>query len=115
MRGRAVSSVCLLPPWPNPKFTVVSRQHESERADAQVLSRHRKAAPDPSTVLSPGWLISSHVLVYSTSADVSLFRVLSSWVGITTFTVRTLGRRHLWQEKYVNYSWPNFYLAHQMP
>ncbi len=38
----------------------LSRQHESGRADAQVLSRRCKAAPGPSTVLSPSRLISSH-------------------------------------------------------
>jgi hypothetical protein len=83
----------------------ISRQHESGRADAQVLSRHCKAAPGPSTVLSPVWLNSPHVFnvcrCFSFQGSVelawhnNLYRAFARPASVVAREVRKLLQTHL--------------------
>lgn len=104
LRHRSVCFPFWLPSR-NPNFTPISRQHESRRADAQVLSRPCKAAQGSSTVLSPGRLISSHVpnvcrcFSFQGSVELAwhnnLYRAFARPASVVAREVRKLLQAHL--------------------
>ncbi|KAH9061190.1 polynucleotide kinase 3 phosphatase-domain-containing protein [Lactarius vividus] len=72
----------------------------------------RKAAPGPSTVLSPSWLITIYA---QRTADVSLFRVPLSWLGIITFTARMQGQASVVAREYRTPAIAGFADAYEAP